>query len=57
MTLREIERGHLAADFQYEIVYRYKTYEEDGEVIIQSCVLLPAGHPFIGIKKGAKEFR
>lgn len=56
MTLREIERGYLGANLQYQVVYRYKTYE-DGEVIIQSCVLLPAGHPLFGIKKGAKEFR
>jgi hypothetical protein len=56
MSLREIERVYLGADFQYEVVYRYKTYE-DGEEIIESCILLPSGHPYCGLKKGAKEFQ
>jgi hypothetical protein len=56
MTTTEIEREDVGTRKRYYVVYRHKTYE-DGETIIQSCILLPTGHPLFGVSEEAEGLR
>ena len=53
MTTEEIEREDAGTKKKYRVVYRYKTYK-DGEKEIQSCILLPSGHPLFGVSAETK---
>lgn len=56
MTTTEIEREDAGTRKRYYVVYRHKTYE-NGETIIQSCILLPTGHPLFGVSEEAAGLR
>ncbi len=56
MTTTEIERENVGTNKRYYVVHRHKTYE-DGEEVIQSCILLPAGHVLFGVSEDAKGLR
>jgi hypothetical protein len=56
MTTTEIERDNVGTNKRYYVVYRHKTYD-DGEVVLQSCILLPAGHALFGVPASAKGLR
>jgi hypothetical protein len=54
MTTEEIERVDAGTKKNYRIVYRNKTYK-NGERELQSCILLPSGHPLFGVVEDAEE--